>query len=247
METIYSIVDNWQDNFRVYIIDQNDQETYSVEKQIFYNTAGSGRHPVNKRYFKILETGVNIGISQARNLAVRQAKEDGCEYCIISADSIRFDKSIANLWFILPYLQSGQFDRMGFELKNRKCNWEGYLDVNENDGFIIDFIEKDYNSIFQECDIVRNFFISTTESLLKTKWDDNLFMFEHEDEALRYKNNGYRVGWTPLITGHYHGNQEGEYGKVRRRLMNCCRQILLKKYNLKKWITYKHHERCMCK
>ena len=88
------------------------------------------------------------------------------------------------------------------------------------------------------CDICRNFFLATTKSLLDVKWDNNLKMREHEDEAWRYKQAGYKVGWTDFCWGKYLPCTDNNYKKQRARNMSMGGGMVQQKYNLKEWVRY---------
>ena len=274
METLNSILDVWSDDWRVYIIDQNKKDDYSTEKRIFYNTACSKFHTETVQRIKVIEAPYDCGLSHARNLGVAETSKDNISYCLISADSIKFDKSmkhINNLTKYIKYSPDFNIDLLGLNLKNRNIGWEAKLDL--KDSFILDFIDKnnepdekfaDLETIrnskewsyengnpaklgdvinIWKCDIVRNFFLATTQSLKNVGWDKNLKMREHESFFWEYKQKGFKVGWTNTCHGEYIGIKENEYAKLRAKNMRESLNYLLKKYNLKSWIVYKHIER----
>lgn len=243
METLNSILDNGSGvDWIVYIIDQNKEEDYSKEKRIFYEI---------EQRIKVIKAPYDCGLSMARNLGVEQASKDEIPYCLISADSIKFSDSMKHINNIVKYLNYSpdfNIDLLGLNLKNRNVGWEAWLDL--KDSFVLDFIDKyelpggDFcyfdkikTTIFH-CDIVRNFFLATTQSLLNTKWDNNLKMREHEDFFWRYKQEGFKVGWTNLCHGEYIGKKEGAYLNLRTKNMRECKDYLFKKYNLKSWVKY---------
>lgn len=69
----------------------------------------------------------------------------------------------------------------------------------------------------------------------------------HNSFFYEAKKQNVKVGFTKYCFGDYKGEKykrgDNEYAKLRRRNMDMCREILFKKYNLKRWITYKHLER----
>ncbi len=260
METLNSILDNWSDNWIVYIIDQNKEEDYSEEKRIFYEI---------ERRIKVIKAPYDCGLSMARNLGVEQASKDNIPYCLISSDSIKFNDSMKHINNIVKYLNYSpdfNIDLLGLNLKNRNVGWEAKLDL--KDSFILDFIDKnnkpdekfaDLETIrnskewsyengnpckvgdvinIWKCDIVRNFFLATTQSLLNVKWDKNLKMREHEAYFWEYKKAGFKVGWTNTCQGEYIGTKENEYAKLRAKNMRESLNYLFKKYNLKSWVKY---------
>jgi hypothetical protein len=80
--------------------------------------------------------------------------------------------------------------------------------------------------------------------MVKVGYDDNLIMVEHEDEALRYKEAGYKVCCTNFINGLYEKvTNTPEYDKIRSTNFRIGQQRLKDKYQLKTWVTYLHLER----
>jgi glycosyltransferase involved in cell wall biosynthesis len=239
METLNSILDVYQENWIILIADQNNIEDYSLEKQIFYRTACSEAHHFNpsKDRIQVVPLPFNCGLSYSRNKLVEKAKELGINYCLISADSIKFTESMKKVNGFIEILQKYPIDLIGLNLLGRNIGWEAKLDL--KDSFILDFIDKTEDKTIHSCDIVRNFFLASTESLLKTQWDKNLILGEHEDFFWRYKQGAFKVGWTHLCSGEYIGKKEGEYLKLRTKNMKIGKERLKEKYpQLKKWVTY---------
>lgn len=230
------------------VIDQNPKIEYNVE----------GIH--------LIHVGHEIGLSACRNLGVNEAKELGIQYCLISADSILPTSDFSLLPLLTTYLDN--YDLIGLNLRHR-IGWEGDITLIPNQSFEIDFLDKtkEYDTYIQieeynnsngvadiqtyggiwKCSIVRNFFLAKTDALYAVPWDENLKMREHEDWFFRFKVEGYKVGCTDAINGKYiatlYKEGMGEYAKLRRRNMAEGLEFLMKKYNLKKWLTYKNYGR----
>jgi glycosyltransferase involved in cell wall biosynthesis len=182
----------------------------------------------------------NCGISYARNDLIEKAVGLNCNYTLLSADSIVFNESMNSLGFIIQEMEREGYSRCGLDLLKR-IPWEATLKLIPGESFELDFIDpKDKEKqLLVPCDIVRNFHISTTESMVKVGYDNDLVMMEHEDEALRYKEAGYKVCCTNFCSGTYKKSSNStEYDKIREENMRIGRQRLLKKYNLKRWISY---------
>ncbi len=227
--------------------------------------------------FKIIQLPFDCGLSFARNELVEKAHEMGIKYCLIGADSIKFTESMRQLGGLTKLLddwQGSELDLMGFELKDR-IGWEANLDLEKS--FVLDFIDKtrpaenrygllepinfsglwtslqteeafggDILNIYK-CDIVRNFFLATTESLLKVKWDDSLKMAEHEDFFWRYKKAGYKVGWTNYCEGEYAPCVDTNYKTLRNKNIRMGKELLKTKWGLSSWVKYIHLERTKIK
>jgi len=263
MEVINSLTSylDW-DYFKVFIVEQNPEVSYSAEKKIFYETACSQFHNPLEQRIQVIKVGKSVGLSACRNMAVAQAMSEGIPYCLISADSIQIANSFKDIKKLIPYFD--KYDLIGLNLRDR-IRWEGKLTLIPNSHFELEYIdfnkewdtyiiETSYDEIdnfpifntiggIWDCDIVRNFFLARTETLHKVKWDENLVMHEHEDYFIRYKEAKYKVGCTDIVEGIYIGEtskSRGDYAMLRKTNMADGRKTLFAKYNLKSWIKYKN-------
>lgn len=242
LKCLNSILDVWQDGWKIFVVDQN--QYHSEEKELLYKMLCRKDHPPDKQCLEVIYTDWNIGLSRARNLGVKKAWEQGFAYTIISADSIYFDQSMKELPNLL--YKYSTYNLLGFEIKGRGCNWEGKLTLNPGQSFVLDFIEKDYNCEIQDVTCCRNFFVANTISLINCPWDEDLLMHEHEPWMWSYSQARNKMAWTPKITGTYIGEKTGIYAKLRQQNMQECRQKLLTKWGIKRWIEYKNHQWCSC-
>lgn len=238
-ETISSIQKNIPKTGQYHLI-VGDQSP-NAEKRAFFEALVRSNGRVDYLPLKF-----DCGLSEARNRLILMAQEKGFELCLLTADSIAFDcltmrfmkKAISLLTNCL------KFDLLGFELTHR-VPWEFYMDIGtkDEDRFFefsraSDIYEDpDTGLDIVECDICRNFFLATTSSLCNVMWDTALKMAEHEDFFWRYKQAGYKVAWTPDITGQYIYNRSEEYSKYRNRYHE-FQTILMKKYQLTQWARY---------
>lgn len=255
-KSVESIQNNWQDNFEIIIVDQGNE---SFEKW----DCLSSYH-----YYKV---PFNSGLSYCRNYGVQKAKELGCEYCFIGSDSFLFNESLKKIDNIVDILEKTNYDLMGFELMPSVCGWEAKLNIIKGKHFELDFIDKDKklaksyitkaepSTEYQnedgspalvgdviylwDIDICRNIFIADTDSLLKTKWDNNLKLCEHESFFHEYKQNGYKCAWTNVLYANKMTDRPNEYKQLRRTNFNEGLIYLRKKYNITNWVEYKHLER----
>lgn len=248
MDAVESILENVDMNLcKIFIIDQNHPDTYSDRKRIFYATAASDFHTMQDQRIVVIPLGYDAGISYCRNEGVKWAERYKIPYCLISADSIAFNKSMKNLDKAL--LQFGQYDLLGFKL-NGRIPWEGWLNLVEGQHFELEYIDTSkcaecYNKmIIWKCNIVKNFFLARTNSLAKVRWEDDLKMREHEIFFWKYFKAGYKVGYTKFLNGDKIGDEtkldDSKYAKLRRIRMVECKEILFKKLGIKKWMVYKN-------
>jgi len=226
-KAVESVYKNLPDeNYELIIIDQNSTE----EKRKEYSK------------FNYYSVPFNSGLSYGRNFGVEKAKELECDYILISSDSFLCNHTLNNLDIIKEIIDTDEFDLIGFELNNCKCGWEAYLSL-DCSGFELDFIEKDKQELIHKCDIIRNFFLARTDSLLDVKWDDNLKLCEHECFFWRYKKKGYKVGWTDLIVADKMTDRPHDYSTLRKVNFNEGLIYLKKKYKILGWVSYNHLDR----
>jgi glycosyltransferase involved in cell wall biosynthesis len=246
-KSVKSLLKYKQDNWEIIIVDQNG----NFKKHDDFN------NNMKLHYYSV---DYNSGLSFGRNFGVKVAKNLGCSYCFISSDSFLFNESIKNIDKIVNILEDKKFDKIGFELENSTsgCGWEAFLNLIEGQSFELDFIDKtaplgiyDYWKIVENgniieiraCDITRNIFLATTNSLLNIPWDENLKLGEHECQNWRYKLVGYKTGWTNYIYAIKMTDRPDEYAKFRKQNFNEGIKKLREKYNISGWVTYKNLQR----
>lgn len=187
----------------------------------------------------------DCGVSYARNYLIKQAAEMGFKYCLLTADSIEFiPETITNLDKGIQFLENNpDIGILGFDLKDR-VPWEFFLDI-QDCKFILtkndwaDSLDEKTGLRIKHCDICRQFFLAQIDTILKVKWDEQFKTGEHEDFFWRYKQAGYKVAWTPDISGQYISSKPPEYLKFRNRQYGEFRQLLFKKHNLNDWVEYR--------
>lgn len=236
MEVLGSLAENWSDNWKVFVIDQNTED--SVEKKTFYEIACSQFHKKEEQRIEVIRVPFNSGISYCRNIGVSLAHKEGIPFCFIGADSLKFNSSINSLNDVVDHI--GVIDKMGFEIENR-IPWEGWIKLIPGECFELTYIQKTPDRTTFACNICRNFFVAKTNSLYDVNWDEELVMAEHEDHAWRYSQK-YKTFWTNVISGEYIGEKSkkdgSDYAKLRAENWKNGRETLLKKYGLKRWIKY---------
>lgn len=231
-KTIESIVTHWKEGLYLFIADQGREN----EKEFFNFFL-----PEPSRWMRL---PFDCGVSHARNELITQAKLSNFDYCLLMADSIAFiPETINNLDKAVQFLKGHpEVGILGFDLKNR-VPWEYFMDI-QNNCFQLkknDLIETDPATgiRFKHCDICRQFFLAKTDTILSIKWDEELKTGEHEDFFWRYKQAGYKVCWTPDISGQYIDYKPAEYLRYRNRQYNEFRDILFRKHRLNNWVEYK--------
>ena len=232
--TLQSIVNNWHEDFVVLIGDQRD----SVPP--LFNTAITEMR--KKGLINYFMLPFDCGLSRSRNFLVEQAAKFGLEYCLITADSIEFTpETIERMDDVKQYLKNSQTGILGFNIKN-KVSWEYFMDLKEGK-FILtnnfnDYLDLQTRLVLKDCDICRNFFLAKTEILLKVQWDNELKLCEHEDFFWRIKQAGYKVKWTPNVSGSYIDFKPPNYLEYRMRIYKEFMKLLQMKYKLNGWVEY---------
>lgn len=232
-QTAQSIINNWQDNYILFILDQNG----TTEKQNYFTTIMS-KEKKDIRYYIF---SFDCGLSYARNFGIKKASEMGIPYCLITADSIEFTDKY-NFEPIKNLLECSSMNILvGLKLK-RRCRWEFELDLIEGEHFLLSpntFPVIDYQGFqFQRTEICKNFYLAKTKLLNLIKWDENLKLCEHEDFFWRVKQSNYHCYFTNSIEANYVRQFEGNYGTYRQRLYKEFQDKLRAKYNIKTWIKY---------
>jgi len=232
-KSVQSLLDNYFEGMTIIIVDQGHQ-TQEKTSWVF-----NSPHCVN--YYQV---PFDSGLSYGRNFGVEKAKELGCEYTLIASDSFLFNKTMKELDKVVDILNNTKYSLCGLELIPSVCGWEAKLNLIEGKHFELNFIDKSLVGVIGtkiptwEIDICRNIFLAKTESLLDTKWDEDLKLGEHEDFFWRYKQNGYNCLWTNYIYANKITDRPTEYAKYRKLHFNDGLTKLRKKYNLSGWVDY---------
>ena len=236
VKSLESLLQNKPDNCEVIILNQGNAGV-----ELVHYISG---HVLGSNYYML---PFNCGLSYARNFGVLKAKELGCEYVFLSSDSFLFNESFKKINDTIPLLDT--YGLVGFDLLNSTCRWEGKLNLIEGESFEIDFADpkdtKLVNNIdVLECECMRNCFLAKTDTLLNNKWDEDLLLGEHESFMYELKLAGFLNCWTKYISLEKMTDRPVEYLKYRKTNFKAGIINVLKKYNLKTWITYKNHRFC---
>jgi GT2 family glycosyltransferase len=178
----------------------------------------------------------DTGLSAARNFLVRQAVTTSSDYCLVTADSIKFTKKY-DFAPIIEFMKSDErIGIVGFDIKNR-IPYEYDIDLIPGKHFGLKKPSNglvSYNNIqFQQVDICRNFFLAKTQCLVENQWDEELKLAEHEPYFYELKKKGrWSVYWTNFIQGEYVDSKPPEYVKYRNRIYTEYLEVLKKKYDI---------------
>jgi len=248
-KSIQSIVDNYTKDCIILIGDQgraSDKKAQWVLKM----------KEKMRDSFHYREYPFNCGLSYTRNRLVELAKEKKCDYVFLGSDSFIFNDDFKNICNLMQIIKDRHFDIIGTELIPSICGWEAKLNLIKGDSFELDFIDKKkihyigfvdkkgYPINLWDVDIMRNCFLAKTDVLLKTKWDENFKLCEHEDMFWRLKQADVKCGWTDYIILTKQTERPQEY-KTKYRDINFRegQRLLKRKHNILGWVTYKNLKR----
>lgn len=226
--TVNSIIEYMPKDSILYIGDQGNK---TIEKDTFYNS-------LPKNIVKVIYLPYDCGLSYARNTLICYANSQGCDYSLITADSIAFEEKF-NLNEIIEFLSHDNNRALvGFNLKNR-ISWEYDLKLVPNEHFELSKPKESpiiYKGIkFQPVGICKNFFLAKTKVLLECKWDEELKLAEHEVFFYNLQNKGFKAYYTEDLKAYYINNKGLEYNLKRRRIYTIYLDLMKKKYNIKGW------------
>lgn len=227
-KTLQSIVENNTSNCLILVADQGE---YSVEKVEYFKKL------YNCNYYLL---PYDCGLSYARNFLVQKASEFHIPYCLLTADSILFTEHY-NFMNIIDFMKTDpKIAKVGLKLNNRVA-WEFNLDLIPGDSFMLQ-VSKDFTTFnqipYHKVDICKNFFLATTESILKVPWDNELKLLEHEDHCWRLKEAGYKTFTTNEVSANYISDKNAKYNEMRKRMYEEYNLKLRQKYGITSWIKY---------
>ena len=236
-KTMKSMLDIYQKNWIILVADQGKPSKAKIE---YFKQFSDDINSPNVLYYQL---PFDCGLSYARNFLIKQAKELNCHYSLITADSIAFTYTMANLGEAVSLLsRMNSCGIMGLNLLNR-FPWEYNIELVEGKYFklkhptVIKQLANNMGNLVV-CDMVKNFFIAKTDALLQVQWDEELKLCEHEDFFWRFKKSGWKVCYINVCDGKYIDSKPELYKKFRSRMYNVYRDKLRKKYNIKGWIYY---------
>jgi len=236
METLKSILDIYQDNWVILVGDQG----HPTEAKDKYFKQFDTLDSQCVMYYKL---PFDCGLSKARNILVQEAIDMNFEYCLMTADSIKFPFTMVNVNDLLNlFTMMDKTGIMGLNLKNR-FPWEWNMELRKGECFYLtrptDKIELDNGQgVFIKCDMVKNFFLAKTQALKESPWDEELKLSEHEDFFWRMKQTDWVVIWTDAVFAEYIDCKPTEYNLFRKRIYQVYKQKLREKYNITGWVKY---------
>lgn len=235
-QTYPAIMAYWHLAFKLFIGDQVKGFSNSAPEKTILQALSSQEIDLN--FFPF-----DSGVSLVRNALIKKMAAENIKYCIVTADSIAFTKeTTAKIETAVAFLEAHpDAGILGFDLKDRTA-WEWFMDI-KNHRFILTktpdvMVDEATGLRVKPCDICRQFFLARVDAILKVQWDEQFKTGEHEDFFWRFKSSGYKVYWTPDISGQYIHSRPPEYERYRNRQYSEYMRLLFKKYNLLEWVEY---------
>jgi len=229
-KTLQTIVDNPVSDCILLIADQGYS---SDEKSI---TVDYTKSQIPCEYYKL---PFDCGAYFARNFLVKKAQELGCDYCLISADSIQF-KEKYNFEPIINFLNSNEKIALcGFELEDSKCAWEYEMELTKKGiKFLYPTKFITVNEIkYTKVDICRNIYLAKTKALIDSPYDEELKLGGHELNFWNLKQKGWECYWTDSLIFKRVSNTNNEYSEYRKRFSDYL-QIAKQKLGITGWVIY---------
>lgn len=167
MKCIESILDVWQSDWQLIIIDRNEMETYTTEKEFFYRLAASPHHSEEDRHIVVLSVPESISEFEYLTLGIASAKRQGILYYLNTTDNILFTDSMAKITDLFNLFK--KYDIIGLD--------DGTLKIEEDPDYELlkeeaDFINPQFCQVSSELR-VWNYYLVTDLFLLTSKaWED---------------------------------------------------------------------------
>lgn len=210
--TIKSILENMDLEYMHLFI---GNQSYNLSK-VYYEILKNSQYANNIHLYSLPN---DCGLSYARNFLVERIHESNINYILLTADSIKIIEPLNKLYPVINFLNSFWPSIIGLNLKNR-VNWnrniildnelKSYilLPINKNDYRVYDEI---YNIGLQKCDVVSNFFLSKTKTLINNPWDSDLKLCLDENTPITIKNGYNQIRVIPIKSLFPHSISQNSY------------------------------------
>ena len=168
----------------------------------------------------------DIGLSAGRNALV---KATTTKYVVILEDDFVFN-SHTKIENLLTFVSCGIFDIAGgIQTHNGEhIPFEGSVSWQRG---VVDLVANRKKGP-TKVDVVPNFLLAKTETLINIQWDARLKMGEHLDFFMRCKQKGIKVGTVPAVSIEHKKEKVRGYMDERKQKAADCRELFCKKWNL---------------
>jgi glycosyltransferase involved in cell wall biosynthesis len=151
----------------------------------------------------------DVGLAEGRNIGVRAVKTP---HTILLDDDFYFTEN-TKIEKFLDILETQAFDLVAGDVIDYGTQtrlFRGDFEIKENKLYLKYKVGHSQKGQYLAFDFVINFFLTRTELLLRSPWDKELKIREHEDFFIRLKKNGGRVTYTPDVSIFHFPDMEGE-------------------------------------
>lgn len=219
-----------------------DDSAVSCEKQI--------KKDFNNKNIKVYKLPTDCGLSYGRNFLVSKVKT---KYFCLCDDDFIFDKK-TDLEKALEILKEKKVDILGGYIRNYKIettfkdkiiklgqkifhyelptNYIGTINQ-KKDTLYVDYKIFEFPE-YQESDLVLNFFIAKTKTIMDNPWDNDLKLQEHTAFFYSIKNKNVKVAFTNKLSVRHCPIQNRKYKNLRSRNYT---HVFMEKNNLKKIVA----------
>lgn len=190
----------------------------------------------------------DTGISYGRNYALTKIETN---YFVLLDDDFVFTQN-TNIQLLRNIILEYDIDIVAGSLAcygKHPYDYHGSLEIINNILYLLMNNPSSFYKGLPLYDIVMNFFIAKTSSILKIKWDEELKIVEHEDFFLRAKNK-LKISHSPnVFADHFPAGFSEEkrriYTKILWNKYDLINEIIIDKDGVKRpsthWEKYEEH------
>ena len=204
IEKLHNSIRKKYNNIKVLIEDDGVENSF-VESENYLDDSNTIRYYID----------YDQGLSAGRNFLLDKVKT---KYFILLDDDFVFCRK-TKLEKLLQAIENNNVDIVGGRIteKGNYLHYEHQLIL--KDGVLTYKPEPiSHDGSFYRYDIVLNFFIGNTQSVINAGgWDNRLKLQEHTEFFLRMKNKGLKVGYLPSVVIKHERVENVEYKEYRKR------------------------------
>lgn len=175
---------------------ENDWDDYTIYKYVDYD----------------------IGLSEGRNIAVREVKTP---YTLLLDDDFFFTEN-TKIEIFLDILEKYDFDLVAGDVIDHGTQtrlFRGDFEIKNDNLYLKYKVGNLRRGQYPEFDFVINFFLAKTEILLRSPWDRELKIREHEDFFVRLKKTKAKITFTSDVSiFHYPDKEKQEASDVYQKM-----------------------------
>ena len=179
----------------------------------------------------------DVGLSEGRNIAVRNVRTP---YTLLLDDDFYFTEN-TKIELFLDILENHAFDIAAGDVIDHGTQtrlFRGDFEIKDAKLYLKYKVGNIRNGQYPNFDFVINFFLAKTDLLLKSPWDEELKIREHEDFFVRLKKIGAKVTFTSDVSVFHYPDTEDiqnneTYYKMRNERLQHFHELACKKMDVK--------------